>query len=653
MRAVRRLPTVASVGLCSVLVVMAAAFTAAPARAADEVDPWGRDRDSVSGTIDEVCGPGPTHDASSQRPGRLALMEWLDETFPEIVGFSGFVCREIHNPRSSCAGRLRPTHSSCWSTHAAGRAIDVGVGGGGDQDGTPVGKELGDRLANLLLARVDGIDNYRARIMGVQQLLWDGRCWSTRDHAGAGITDINDLDDDCVNLHDNHVHITLSEAGADGLTSFHTGDVAASRAAVDAAAAIEVIDEPVGDPRDAHLLAYDAQDGRLLLRRLSDDGSFEDGEATEDFEAGWTSLATPDVAGNGDDEVFAYDKSDGRHVVREIRSDGTLGSVVGGGDTLEPGWTLVATPDVDGDGDDEVFLYRGDNGRWALHELDAGGGLGPPLQADKARIDVYFSHAATPDLDGDGDDELLLYRQFDGRDVVLDFDDLDAIQAGDDAADTSGDQAQGESPDEGPDDGEEASAPGVDLDTDGDGAIDVTIGLDAVEPQVVDPDGLPIAPEVLTEHAATVDGDDESAVDGSDAVDEPSGGLVGAGLGTPLLAGYTALSAVDVDADGIDELALYREQDGCLAIRELHPPVRVVDLDAAADADDAAEAQAEPVVTEFAEPCLGAAPAEDGDGDADSAEEAVVRELDPDTWLVESREGLEPGWTFLAGTAVD
>ncbi|MBY5163371.1 FG-GAP repeat domain-containing protein [Salsipaludibacter albus] len=631
------------------VLVVALAGVARPASADPQVDDWGRDPDVLSGSIEEICGDGPGHDSAAARPGRVAIMDWLAETFPETSGLSGFTCREIHNPRTSCQGRRAPAESDCWSTHAAGRAIDVFVGGAGDQDGTPVGKELGDRIANLLLATVDGIPNYRARVMGVQQLLWDGRCWSARQHADAGVTDINDLDGDCVDLHDDHVHITLSEAGADGLTSFHTGEVFLGGS--DEGQGDGPVDLPAGDPRDAHLLAWNAEDGRLLLRGVAEDATFTDEEASEELETGWTAVATPDVGGNGNDELFAYDKVDGRHLLREIRSDGSLGSELPGETTLDPGWSLVATPDVDGDGDDELLLYRGDDGSWALHELREDGDLGPALAVADVPLDVFFSNAATPDVDGDGDDELLLYRRFDGHHVVLDFADAEALAAveeADEAEDTDEDEDADEGED-GVDDDADPTLVDLDTDADDDGLANVTVAIAPLAPILVDEDGLPVDAEVLPESdEESSDADESSEQPEADAAETPA-------LGGPLTAGFTTLTAVDVDADGIDELALYREGDGCLAVRELQRPVVVVD-EVVEDTEDAGD-EAAILAGEQVQPCLTTAdrqPEAAGE-DADDEDEAAGdgRELDPETWLLESRDALAPGWTSLVGAAVD
>ncbi len=599
--------------LGAVLAVLGMTTTAVAHQADDEpvaVDEFGHDRNSLTGTIDQVCGPAPSHDAAAQRDGRVALIQWLDQSYPEIEGFAGFSCREIHNRRTACVGRVEPARSDCWSTHAAGRAIDVMVGGAGNQDGDPVGKAVGDRIVNHLLETVDGVPNYRARIMGIQQLLWNGTCWSTAQHADAGIVDVDQLDDDCVDDHDNHVHITLSDAGADGLTSFFTGEVADP----DVLAARVVEDEV---ERDEHLVLYDNKTGRVLLRGLDDAGAFTDVEATDDLGRGWTSLATPDVAGNGDQELFAYRARDGKHLVREVRGDGTLGGRVGGGRTLEAGYTLAATPDVDGDGDDELLLYRADDGHWALHELLSGGDLGPALQAGDTDIDVFFSSAGTPDLDGDGDDELVLYRRFDGHHLVMDF----AVPGADaDAAEASGDASMFDD---------------AVFDTDEDGEVDVDVALRPLDPLGTD---------------AADRGDEPLATDDEAAADRDAPGVDA--LDLALTAGFTAVATPDVDQDGIDEVLLYRAGDGCLAIRRVGLPA-ADDVDQATDTDTVTPDEGDDALG----PCLvapDAAASDDGPAEGDDVAAGEPDGIDDPgaRWLVESWDEVEAGWTAAVTVAL-
>jgi hypothetical protein len=127
------------------------------------------------------------------------------------------VCARAHCPRS--AGGLDQELSSAapWSTHAAGRAIDVVVGGQPNLP-TPESVALGDMIATAFLAERGGVAHYLARVTGIQEIIWNDRCWHPED---ADVTSAADMKACSIRGHDNHVHLTLSEDGADGLTSWY------------------------------------------------------------------------------------------------------------------------------------------------------------------------------------------------------------------------------------------------------------------------------------------------------------------------------------------------------------------------------------------------------------------------------------------------
>lgn len=179
------------------------------------IDPYGTDPWQDVGTRDDVCRNGE----AAHRPGRAALASYLDEAWPDVVEVLGFECREINNPIMSpdCDGEVEPVSSTCWSTHASGRAIDVVVGGELNAP-TPDGIALGDRIVDAFLAESGGVPHHLARVTGVEQILWNDRCWTPdqRDVLTAAA-----MSECGIANHDNHVHLTLSNAGADGLTSWY------------------------------------------------------------------------------------------------------------------------------------------------------------------------------------------------------------------------------------------------------------------------------------------------------------------------------------------------------------------------------------------------------------------------------------------------
>jgi hypothetical protein len=178
----------------------------------ETVDPYGTDLNKEIGYRWDVC--------RAYRDGRVELIRFLAAQFPAIHELQGYACREIVEPGTpDCDGEWEPDYSTCWSTHAAGRAIDVIVGGELNSP-TPEGVALGDEIVTWLLASRHGYDNYWARKMGIQQILWNDRCWSGQRSDDQSVTSAGAMRWCGIANHDNHVHLTLSNAGADGLTSW-------------------------------------------------------------------------------------------------------------------------------------------------------------------------------------------------------------------------------------------------------------------------------------------------------------------------------------------------------------------------------------------------------------------------------------------------
>jgi hypothetical protein len=213
---VSRLVVAACLGTAVVttaLLVLADPASAASRVGTETVDPYGTDPNKDVGYRWDVCHEG--------RVGRTELITVLRQQFPAVLDWQGYACREINEPGTpGCEGRWNPDHSTCWSTHAAGRAVDVVVGGGLNEP-TPEGVALGDEVVTWLLAPRNGYDNYYVRKMGIQQILWNDRCWDAHRSGDRGIGSAGAMRHCGIANHDNHVHLTLSYAGADGLTSWY------------------------------------------------------------------------------------------------------------------------------------------------------------------------------------------------------------------------------------------------------------------------------------------------------------------------------------------------------------------------------------------------------------------------------------------------
>jgi hypothetical protein len=175
------------------------------------LDAYGKDANRIAGKREAVCRPN--------RDGRVELIMVLSEQFPAVKSWLGYSCREISGGGADCNGQFAPAYSTCWSTHAAGRAIDVMVGGQLNRS-TSEGIVLGNQIADWLLATRRGEPQWYLRKMGIQQILWNDRCWDSQRTSDRLVTSAAGMRRCGIANHDNHVHLTLSNAGADGLTSW-------------------------------------------------------------------------------------------------------------------------------------------------------------------------------------------------------------------------------------------------------------------------------------------------------------------------------------------------------------------------------------------------------------------------------------------------
>ena len=188
---------------------------------------------ATAATSAAVGAPGPVVPAAPA--GLPAGMEALAAYVPAVS------CDSTDKPGSTSLGRLleatypgttyavsRPCGSDVMSTteHYDGRAVDWFT-----DVRTPEGKARGDALVNWLTA-TDARGNVaaNARRLGVMYIIWNNRIWGAyrladgwRPYSGCAATPSPASDTTC---HRNHVHLSLSWAGAMGRTSWWTGTVA-------------------------------------------------------------------------------------------------------------------------------------------------------------------------------------------------------------------------------------------------------------------------------------------------------------------------------------------------------------------------------------------------------------------------------------------
>ena len=107
------------------------------------------------------------------------------------------------------------------------------------------------------------------------------------------------------------------------------------------------------------------------------------------------------------DEMFFY-RDSGEFRYDNANPDGTLGSPILKGSGYTAGWDSITSVDLDGDGQDEMFFYR-DDGLFRYYEIDPNANLGSPISAGNGYTKNWSSITAV-DLDGDGQDEMFFYR---------------------------------------------------------------------------------------------------------------------------------------------------------------------------------------------------------------------------------------------------
>lgn len=133
---------------------------------------------------------GGSNCSGGATPGASMLRTHLLEFFPAVGSIGVYNCRVISG-------------TNTMSLHGVGRALDImipTVGGDADND-------LGDPIAHWLIENAEAI--------GIQTIIWDHTIWrvsySPREH------ELNSS-----NPHVDHLHVELSEEGAQKLTSWYT-----------------------------------------------------------------------------------------------------------------------------------------------------------------------------------------------------------------------------------------------------------------------------------------------------------------------------------------------------------------------------------------------------------------------------------------------
>ena len=124
----------------------------------------------------------------------------------------------------------------------------------------------------------------------------------------------------------------------------------------------------------------------------------------------FTFQAAGDFDGDGDDDVLLRNSSTGQFIYYESRLDAANPQTTlrrGLGLTANLLFEVIATGDLNGDGRDDVLMRHARLGHWIHYEMSRERGV---LRRPSPRFtqNLLFEFAGIGDLDGDGDDDLLL-----------------------------------------------------------------------------------------------------------------------------------------------------------------------------------------------------------------------------------------------------
>ncbi len=205
----------------------------------------------ASGDAAPVAPPAPVEAAAPvpQVPGTAPIMKLPEFAFngePEPYGaVAPWECSPELRPGTQAFGDMllaasgglypyedvRPCNADwgvTYSQHKTGRAIDFMV-----DSRSPQGRLDGAALLRWLFEPVDGIPHARLRRLGIVEIIWNAKIWTTetdsvitssdtatwRPYRGLGCS--GDPVDEGTECHFDHFHFSLSAAGAAGLVSFH------------------------------------------------------------------------------------------------------------------------------------------------------------------------------------------------------------------------------------------------------------------------------------------------------------------------------------------------------------------------------------------------------------------------------------------------
>lgn len=342
------------------------------------------DKLELEGTAREIC------------VGRLGTgTGWaFNEVVSRFGGVAGtmYVCRERWDAANDpdCNGTVvnpatNPNFSSgCWSNHARGRAFDVMVG----RQGSGYNNARGIAIVNWLIASsADGSVNSNARQLGIQQILFNDRCWNSE--GDRGITSWETMRR-CTVGHQDHIHVDMTIPGAAGNVAYWGGTPwVAPR-----------IDTQVFWDWDS---SYRQAISWHNLRARDEEGVV----LPPQYDRGFVG----DFDGDGiEDDTFLWDSETGNWVVQTWTNGDSLNARIG---TWSRNFDEIYVGDFDGDGRvDDMIVWDRDSGKYGVQSWSNF----EPRFRGQGYWSPGYEMAVVADLDGDGSlNDILLWDRDTGK----------------------------------------------------------------------------------------------------------------------------------------------------------------------------------------------------------------------------------------------
>jgi len=401
---------------------------AAEAAAPGQIDDFVRDKILTEGTAAEICHGG-------LRTGTASAFQTITGQFGGTAG-TMYSCRERYATfeRAECDGQVanpatNPNFfSDCWSNHAQGRAMDIMVG----QVSGAWNQYRGNSIVNWLLATDSaGNVNANARRLGVQQILWNDKCWNSDGDRGIGSATAMRQ---CGYGHFDHVHIDLTLAGSEAATSYwgaaplvtskqrglYFRDRQSGSWGMYAWNNLRLIAKTSGQwtPAWTHvstgdwdadgirddLLTYNSANGAWSVRRWS--GGIPAVSVSGTWSAGFDVITNGDFDDDGEfDDMILLDVQTGAYERWTWSASGA--QRLGGGSWNSSRWDVMIPLDADSDGTvAETFLVDRDTGKWYVHRWNGA----TPVTLYVGFWGTNWDRFVSADLDAQGNQDDLFVR---------------------------------------------------------------------------------------------------------------------------------------------------------------------------------------------------------------------------------------------------